>query len=186
MAISKNFVELMGGTISVKSKQGEGTCFTVEITYDLAEQEEHQAAGETGEAQAADSLEGMKILLVEDNELNMEIASEILSDEGILVTEAVDGEDAYNKFLASQPGDFDAILMDVMMPKMNGYESTTAIRASEHPSAKTIPIVAMTANAYKEDVEKALASGMNDHIAKPIDIGRLLHVLSGYYHPLPK
>jgi CheY-like chemotaxis protein len=123
----------------------------------------------------------MKVLLVEDNELNMEIATEILSDEGIEVTEAMDGKEGYDKFLASKPGDYDAILMDIMMPNMNGYESTSAIRASDHPMASTIPIIAMTANAYKEDVEKAFASGMNAHVAKPIDIDRLLNILGQCY-----
>jgi signal transduction histidine kinase/CheY-like chemotaxis protein len=183
MTISKNYIELMGGSISVRSKQGEGTCFTVEITFDVAEQEENEknAAIIEAEAQSPESLEGMKILLVEDNELNMEIAEEILSDEGIEVTEAVDGKDAYDKFVASEPGDYDAILMDVMMPIMNGYESTSAIRASDHPMASSIPIIAMTANAYKEDVEKAFASGMNAHVAKPIDIDRLLKILGQCY-----
>jgi signal transduction histidine kinase/CheY-like chemotaxis protein len=182
MAISKNFVDMMGGTISVRSEQGKGTCFTVELTFDLVEGQEVSEAISEAVANAPINLEGMKVLLVEDNELNMEIATEILSDEGIVVSEAVDGKDAYDKFMASKPGDYDAVLMDIMMPNMNGYEATEAIRASDHPCAKTIPIIAMTANAYREDVEKAFASGMNDHVAKPIDIDRLLGVLNGYYN----
>jgi CheY-like chemotaxis protein len=184
MTISKRYIDLMGGTIGVRSRQNEGTCFTVELTLDAQEQQEpvesYEVIRET-EGPLPESLEGMKVLLVEDNELNMEIATEILSDEGIEVTGAMDGKEGYDKFLASKPGDYDAILMDIMMPNMNGYESTSAIRASDHPMASTIPIIAMTANAYKEDVEKAFASGMNAHVAKPIDIDRLLNILGQCY-----
>jgi CheY-like chemotaxis protein len=110
----------------------------------------------------------------------MEIAEVILSEQGILVTKAVNGKEAVDKFAASKPGDFDAVLMDVMMPVMNGYDATRAIRNLEHPMAKTIPIIAMTANAYREDVEMAMEAGMNEHIAKPINIQLLLTVLDKY------
>jgi CheY-like chemotaxis protein len=126
------------------------------------------------------SLKGMKVLLVEDNELNMEIAQELLEDEDIVVTTAENGKIAFDTFTQSPPGTFEAILMDVMMPVMNGLEATKAIRASDHPEAKTIPIIAMTANAYAEDVSASLAAGMNEHVAKPIDFDRLLTVLSQY------
>jgi CheY-like chemotaxis protein len=119
----------------------------------------------------------MKVLLVEDNELNMEIAREILQDEGVVITEAEDGKRAVELFEQSDPGDFDAILMDIMMPVMNGYDATRAIRSLPHPSAKTVPIIAMTANAYREDVEKAMDAGMDAHVAKPIDVDLLLSVL---------
>jgi signal transduction histidine kinase len=175
MAISRNFIEQMGGTISVRSKQGEGTCFTVTVTFDIdTEQRAIPVYHESVQ------LQGMKVLLVEDNDLNMEIAEEILKEEGIIVTEAKNGEIAYQKFVDSRPGDFDMILMDVMMPVMNGYDATRAIRSADHPQAKRIPIIAMTANAYREDVERAKEAGMNAHVAKPIDIKVLLSVLAEY------
>jgi signal transduction histidine kinase/DNA-binding response OmpR family regulator len=175
MAISKKFMELMGGSISVRSKLGEGTCFTVEIVFDI--DNEYQAKM-SYDSQA--QLQGMNILLVEDNELNMEIAEVILAEEGVQVTEAENGEIAFQKFEASEPDFFDAILMDVMMPVMNGYEATKAIRNSAHPNAGNIPIIAMTANAYREDVEKAMDAGMNAHVAKPIDVKMLLSILEQF------
>jgi CheY-like chemotaxis protein len=175
MAITKNFVNLMGGRITVRSRQGEGSCFTVTITFDVDEtHQEKEIPNDKAE------LNGMKVLVVEDNELNMEIALEILHEQGIITTEAENGQVAYDKFMASKPGDFDAILMDIMMPVMNGYDATKAIRASEHPRAKTIPIIAMTANAYQEDVEQSKAAGMNAHVPKPINIKLLLSVLEQY------
>jgi signal transduction histidine kinase len=175
MAISKNFVELMGGTISVKSHPGEGSCFTVTIPFEIDENHVEKIHHDQKV-----QLRGMKVLLVEDNELNMEIATEILGEEGIIVTPAENGKAAYDTFLASAPGDFDVILMDVMMPVMNGYEATRAIRNSSHPMARTIPIIAMTANAYREDVKRAEEAGMDAHVAKPIDIKLLMSVLEQY------
>jgi signal transduction histidine kinase/AmiR/NasT family two-component response regulator len=175
MAISKKLVEAMGGDIQVRSRLGEGSCFTVELSFDI--NEEHRLP--TGSDRKVE-LQGMKILLVEDNELNREIAREILTDAGAAVTETHNGQSAVELFRASKPGRFDLILMDVMMPVMNGYDATRAIRSCAHPQAKTIPIIAMTANAYREDVETALMSGMNAHIAKPIDIHLLLSVLEQY------
>jgi CheY-like chemotaxis protein len=122
----------------------------------------------------------MKVLLVEDNELNIEIAQELLEDEGIVVTTAENGQIAVDTFTQAPPQTFDAILMDVMMPVMNGLDATRNIRASNHPEAKTIPIIAMTANAYVEDVNASLAAGMNEHVAKPIDFDRLFSVLNKY------
>jgi CheY-like chemotaxis protein len=165
----------MGGSIQVRSQLGEGTCFTVEIAFEIAQNYQEQ-----NPVHKKAELTGMKILLVEDNELNTEIAKEILEDEGILVTVAENGKQAYEAFTLAPPGRFDVILMDVMMPVMNGYEATKAIRESNHPEAKTIPIIAMTANAYKEDVDKALDAGMNAHVAKPIDIQMLMSVLDNY------
>jgi CheY-like chemotaxis protein len=176
MAISKQYVDLMGGQISVKSKVGEGSLFIVELTFDVSEEVEEKPVFDI-----PGNLEGMKVLLVEDNELNMEIAKDILSDEDIQITEAENGKIAVDKFTASEPGSFDAILMDIMMPEMNGYDATRAIRASDHPEAKTIPIIAMTANTYREDVEKSMAAGMNAHIGKPIDIDVLLSTLGQYW-----
>jgi CheY-like chemotaxis protein len=175
MAISKNFVEMMGGKISVRSKLGEGTCFRVDMKYEI-----NKAGQVVDEPREPMSLKGVKVLLVEDNELNMEIAEEILEDEGVIVTKAVDGQEAVDKFVKSSRGTFDIILMDIMMPVMNGLDAAKTIRSSAHAEAGTIPIVAMTANAYKEDVQAALDAGMNAHIAKPINIDVFLSVVEKY------
>jgi CheY-like chemotaxis protein len=175
MAITKQFVDLMQGTINIKSKLSEGSRFTVDLTLDI-----DPSKIETEEEVETDNVAGMKVLLVEDNMLNMEIAVEILEDEKVVVNTAENGQIAYDKFTASTPGTYDAVIMDIMMPVMNGLEATRAIRASSHPEAKTIPIIAMTANAYAEDVHAALESGMNAHIAKPINIPILLSTLNRY------
>jgi CheY-like chemotaxis protein len=175
MSITKQFVEMMGGTITVKSKLSEGSTFTVEIPFEYVEEEKKEET-----AQAVKSLKGLKVLLVEDNELNTEIAVEILEDEEVVVSTACDGQEAVEVFEGAPEGSFDMILMDIMMPRMNGYEATRAIRASDHPDAKKIPIVAMSANAYAEDVAEALSSGMNAHVAKPIDVHHLFEVMSQY------
>jgi CheY-like chemotaxis protein len=176
MAITKKFIDLMGGTISVRSTRGKGTCFMIDLTFDTDPEVQ-----EIEEPTAAVSLVGMHVLLVEDNELNLEIAQEILEDEHVDVTCAENGRIAVDTFTAAPEGAFDVILMDVMMPEMNGYEATRAIRASHHPQSQSIPIIAMTANAYAEDVEAALDSGMNAHVSKPIDFERLFAVLQQYY-----
>jgi signal transduction histidine kinase/ActR/RegA family two-component response regulator len=175
MAITKQYVELMGGTIQVQSKLNEGSCFIVELAFEI----DPEARIEVPE-HITNGLKGMRVLLVEDNELNMEIAQELLEDEGVTVTTAENGQIAVDTFTNAPAGSFDAILMDVMMPVMNGHEATRTIRASNHPEAKTIPIIAMTANAYVEDVNASLAAGMNEHIAKPIDFDRLFSVLNQY------
>jgi CheY-like chemotaxis protein len=176
MAISKQFVDMMGGSIQVDSEQGKGSCFTVDLDFDI----DPDRKEEVKETVDPIRLKGMKVLLVEDNELNIEIAQELLEDEGIEVTTAENGQIAVDTFTQNPPNTFDAILMDVMMPVMNGLDATRNIRASNHPEAKTIPIIAMTANAYVEDVNASLAAGMNEHIAKPIDFDRLFSVLNQY------
>jgi signal transduction histidine kinase/CheY-like chemotaxis protein len=176
MAITKQFVELMGGTIEVRSQYMKGSCFCVNLNFEIAHTEE-----DAGREQELCDLQGIRVLLVEDNELNREIAQEILGEAGVKVTTAVDGKEALDIFMESEPGTFDEILMDVMMPNMNGYEATQAIRSSEKPEGATIPIIAMTANAYAEDVAEALACGMNAHVSKPIDIEFLFHVMHQYY-----
>jgi CheY-like chemotaxis protein len=176
MAITKQFVEKMGGTIQVESKQGQGSCFTVELEFDIDQEKKAEPIDVPDEI----SVKGMRVLLVEDNELNIEIAQELLEDEEVQVTTAENGQIAVDTFTQAPPDTFDAILMDVMMPVMNGLDATRAIRASNHPEAKTIPIIAMTANAYAEDVSASLAAGMNEHIAKPIDFDRLFTVLNQY------
>ena len=131
---------------------------------------------DAGSGQAV--LKGKRLLLAEDNELNREIVVELLTMSGVTVECAVDGQDALNAFLNSEPGHFDAILMDVQMPVMNGYEATRRIRTSQRPDGAAIPIIATTANAFSDDISAALAAGMNAHVSKPIDIGQLCAVLA--------
>ena len=175
MAITKQYVEMMGGTIEVDSVKGKGTTFTVKLPLELStpiEKEEPQ------EAIAPKKLQNLHILVVEDNDLNAEIATVLLEDKGMRVTRAVDGSEAVETFQANPVGTFDAVLMDIMMPKMNGYEATRTIRQiPDRPDGKTIPIIAMTANAFAEDVQAALDAGMNAHLAKPIVIDTVTRVI---------
>ncbi len=176
MAITKKFVDLMGGTITVDSRLNVGTHFVLEFPMEIDQREPEEQ--EAGVRQT--ELAGMRLLVAEDNELNLEIAQYVLEDKGIEVVPAMDGQEALDVFSASQSGFFDGILMDVMMPVMDGLAATRAIRALERGDAKTIPIIAMTANAYDEDRRKCLEAGMNAHVAKPIDEETLFQVLSHY------
>ena len=176
MAITKELVDMMGGKIWIESKLGEGTKVTVRFDFRKAEAPVSAEAPEEAGA-AADILKGRKILLVEDNELNREIATDILSEEGMLVDTAEDGDIAVEKMRTAQSGQYDLILMDIQMPRMNGYDATRAIRALGTEAAG-IPIVAMTANAFEEDKQNAIAAGMNAHVAKPINIPELISTLS--------
>lgn len=180
MAITLNIVQKMGGQIDVDSTQGKGSRFVVTIPCGLPEAA--PAPQDTGTA-AAFHLEGVRLLLAEDNLLNREIALELLGMEGAIVTAVVDGREAVETFSSHPPGTFDAILMDIQMPRLDGYGATREIRQLDRPDAETIPILAMTANAFEEDIAAARAAGMNGHIAKPIDIDRikaaLAAVLSG-------
>ena len=179
MAITKQFVDMMGGTITVESRLHEGSKFTIDLSFDI---DQHAAeACETPEDTEL-HLEGMRVMLVEDNEINMEIAQFMLEDVGIAVTCVENGQLALELFQSRAPGSFDVILMDIMMPVMNGLDAARAIRALERPDAQTIPIVAMTANAYDEDVRNAREAGMNGHLAKPIDTALLYRTLSEVYH----
>lgn len=171
MAITKNLVEAMGGTIDVESEPGQGSCFEVLIDLKIAEDRTVAlAAQEETDEQDGNILQGMKFLCAEDNELNAEILTELLKIEGAECTICENGEEILKAFEQSAPGDYDMILMDVQMPIMNGYEATKAIRRSSHELAKKIPIIAMTANAFSEDIQHSLAAGMNAHISKPVEM----------------
>ena len=170
MPITKKLVEKMSGTISFESKEGTGTTFVIRIPFqidaDMKDRTETEEKTET-------SIQGLHVLLTEDNELNMEIAEFVLQNEGAVVTKAWNGQKAVDIFRKNRPGEFDAILMDIMMPVMNGYEAAKMIRSLDREDAKVIPIIAMTANAFTEDKMRAKEAGMDEHIAKPVD-GKLL------------
>ena len=171
MAITKNLVEAMGGTIDVESELGQGSCFEVLMDLKIAEDRTVAlAAQEETDEQDGNILQGMKFLCAEDNELNAEILIELLKIEGAECTICENGEEILKAFEQSAPGDYDMILMDVQMPVMNGYDATKAIRRSSHEVAKKIPIIAMSANAFSEDVQHSLAAGMNAHISKPVEM----------------
>ena len=174
MAITKNLVEAMGGTIDVESELGQGSCFEVLMDLKIAEDRTVAlAAQEETDEQDGNILQGMRFLCAEDNELNAEILTELLKIEGAECTICENGEEILKAFEQSAPGDYDMILMDVQMPVMNGYEAAKAIRSSSHELAKKIPIIAMTANAFSEDIQHSLAAGMNAHISKPVDMKTL-------------
>ena len=171
MAITKNLVEAMGGTIDVESELGQGSCFEVLIDLKIAEDRTVAlAAQEETDEQDGNILQGMRFLCAEDNELNAEILMELLKIEGAECTICENGKRVLEAFEQSAPGDYDMILMDVQMPVMNGYEATKAIRRSSHELAMTIPIIAMTANAFSEDIQHSLAAGMNAHVSKPVEM----------------
>ena len=171
MAITKNLVEAMGGTIDVESELGQGSCFEVLIDLRIAEDRFVSSAEQAEKDEPAGNvLKGMRFLCAEDNELNAEILMELLKIEDAECTICENGKRVLEAFEQSAPGDYDMILMDVQMPVMNGYEATRAIRRSSHELAKTIPIIAMTANAFSEDIQHSLAAGMNAHVSKPIEM----------------
>ena len=174
MAITRNLVEAMGGTIDVESELGQGSCFEVLIELRIAEDRTVAlAAQEDTDEQDGNILQGMRFLCAEDNELNAEILTELLKIEGAECTICENGEEILKAFEQSAPGDYDMILMDIQMPVMNGYEATKAIRRSSHELAKTIPIIAMTANAFSEDIQHSFAAGMNAHVSKPVEMKML-------------
>ena len=171
MAITRNLVEAMGGTIDVESELGQGSCFEVLIDLRIAEDRSVSSTVQEEKNEQNDNIfQGMRFLCAEDNELNAEILTELLKIEGAECTICENGEEILKTFEKSAPGDYDMILMDVQMPVMNGYEATKAIRRSSHELAKKIPIIAMTANAFSEDIQHSLAAGMNAHVSKPIEM----------------
>jgi len=174
MPITKKLVEKMGGTVTFESEKGVGTTFVIRVPFkidpDADKREEQTDASEK-------SIKGLHILLAEDNELNMEITEFVLQNEGADLTKAWDGQEAVELFRNSEPGEFDVILMDIMMPVMDGYEAAKMIRSLDREDAKEIPIIAMTANAFTEDRIKAKAAGMDEHVAKPVDVELLIKVI---------
>ena len=179
MAIVKELINHMKGTIEISSEVGVGSTFVVTIPFEIAPPPQ-----KLQEKESTGSIEGMKLLMAEDNELNAEIATTLLTDRGALVTNVSDGKQALDEFTKNPPGTYDAILMDIMMPVMDGLTATKAIRSLTRPDAKTIPILAMTANAFEEDAKQCFAAGMNAHIAKPIDIEFLEKTLQRIYEQL--
>ena len=174
MPISKKLIEKMGGTITFESAEGIGTTFVIRVPFRIDTDRESKA--ET-EAKTEASIRGLHILLAEDNELNMEIAEFMLQNEGAVVTKTWNGQEAVEIFEKSRPDEFDVILMDIMMPVMNGYEAAKMIRSMDREDAKTVPIIAMTANAFTEDRIKAKEAGMDEHISKPIDMKLLVKII---------
>jgi CheY-like chemotaxis protein len=181
LAISKKIAEMMQGDIRIESELGKGSTFIATIKADIKEQAADSDSSKPAETPDASTehFAGKQILLAEDVEINREIVIALLEDFKIEITEAEDGQQAYDKF-ATAPEKFDLIFMDIHMPGVNGYESTKLIRAFYHPRAKNIPIIAMTANVFKEDVEHCLAAGMNGHLGKPLDFNEVVKVLHKY------
>ncbi len=177
MAITKSIVDMMGGTIKVISAKGEGTEFIINFVFVLSEDVPKEQGSDENNIESVD-FTGTRLLLVEDNEINRQIAELILSGAGFELDTVENGKEAYEMVAASQPGYYKAVLMDVQMPVMNGYDSTKAIRKLENKELAEIPIIAMTANAFVEDVQEALDAGMNAHIAKPIDVPTMMKVLA--------
>ena len=179
LSITKKLVDQLGGTIRLESEKGKGTTFYVEIPFKINKLNSG-TAGSADDTQESIDLSGMNILVVEDNDLNREIAHFILEDSGAAVFEALNGEEAVQMFKGSELYQFDVILMDVMMPLMNGYEATRAIRSLDRPDAESVIIIAMSANAFQEDIEESIKSGMNRHLAKPLNSKELISVINQY------
>lgn len=177
LSIAKELVEQMGGTISFTSEEGVGTTFTIEFRFLLAPETEKEDNSKDNTVQ---DLQGTRVLLVEDNELNMEIAEFFLTSHGLVVTKAWNGQEAVDAFAQAKPGAFDIIFMDIMMPGMNGLEATEQIRAMHRPDAETIPIIAMTANAFADDIQQSKEAGMSEHLSKPLDEQKMFAMIRKY------
>ena len=175
MAITKSLVDAMGGTIAVSSTLGKGSCFTITLSCEICTEDKEKQADHAGKRVI--HLRGMRFLCAEDNALNAEILTAMLELEGASCTVYENGKALTDAFASVKPGDYDVILMDVQMPVMNGCEAARVIRTGANPLGREIPIIAMTANAFAEDIERCLAAGMNAHIAKPVDFDKLKEVL---------
>ena len=181
MAITKNIIDLMDGSIEVNTEQGKGTEFILRVSFPITE----PAEAEKTDAKAGGDLaafDGTRALLVEDNPINMEIAQMVLMQEGFLIETAENGQLALQMVEASEPGYYDVVLMDIQMPVMDGYEATRSIRALPDPALAAVPIIAMTANAFHEDVTRAEEAGMDGHIAKPLNIPDMMATLGRVIH----
>lgn len=177
LAIARKLIELQGGTLSFESIQGKGTKFILHISFEISAEESEKRS----QMYQNCSVEGIQVLLVEDNELNMEIAEFLLKEEKMIVTKAWNGREAVEIFENSEPGYFDVILMDLMMPQMGGLEATRRIRKLDRRDAKTIPIFAMTANAFLDDIAQSKAAGMNEHFSKPLQMEKVIDAIRFYY-----
>ena len=173
-------VKSMGGSIQVESTQGVGTKFTVDISFDTASEADVYRDQIPEQPDILEKLEGKRILLAEDNDLNAEIAIELLAEQKIITDRAEDGAECLDKLEKADSGYYDMILMDIQMPVMDGYDAAARIRRMQDEKKASIPIIAMTANAFAEDRQKAISMGMNDHVAKPIDMNVLLPVIAKY------
>lgn len=182
MSIVKNLINKMKGTITLETKQGEGSTFTITLPVKL----DTVCFEETETEEEETSIEGMKILLVEDNDLNLEVAQYILEDAGAEIIVARNGLESVELFEQSESDSFDVILMDVMMPVMDGLTATKRIRKLKRKDARTVPVIAMTANVFNEDIIAAKEAGMNEHIAKPLDFDKLIHTLAKYFLKMDK
>lgn len=181
LAIAKKIIELQGGSISFESKLNVGTTFIIRVPFEI----DYSVQEETCIIEKP-SVEGLRVLLVEDNELNMEIASFLLEEQKMIVTQAYNGLEALEIFSTSQEFSFDVILMDVMMPKMGGLEATRRIRSLERKDANTIPIFAMTANAFVDDIERTKKAGMNEHFSKPLAMEKVIEAIGNYSKKITK
>ena len=175
MSIAKKLVDQMGGSIEVVSQVGKGSVFQITLPIQVDQSWSGRPVDEERNVQS--NVAGMRVLLVEDNEINCEIVEFMLREAGAEVVTANDGKAAVDAFTASNPGAFDCVLMDLMMPVMSGYEATRVIRSLDRPDAKAVPIIALSANAFEEDVALAKDAGMNEHLAKPVDIGKMFQVM---------
>ena len=184
MSIVKQLVDQMKGHIEVESQIGSGSMFRITLPMQIDGVRDAQAVDE-GQNETG-TIDGMRVLLVEDNEINCEIIEFMLKDAGAKVVTANDGKEAVDAFAASAPETFDCVLMDLMMPVMSGYEAARVIRAMDRADAKTVPIIALSANAFDEDVAMAKDAGMNEHLAKPVDMGKMFRVMNRLRYEKPK
>ena len=183
MPIIKKYIDMMYGTIEVESKQGEGSKFTVTLEYRIADKSYYEQDTEkSSDVDETDRISGKHILLAEDNDLNAELATVMLEDAGMAVTRAFDGKEAVELFKNHPQGTYDIILMDIMMPNMDGHQAAKTIRAmgTERPDAATIPIIAVSANALAEDIKASLDSGMNGHVSKPLNMKEVTDTIAKY------